>query len=81
MEQRLLEKLLEEIPHGEKHRYDEYIWFICSTFSVCIDGPRYRRRWLGKERPGRLQAASKSTLRNSKNLAWIQVHNVIHGID
>ena len=67
-EQHLLERLLAEIPDGEKNRYETLFLSARSktrmfTF-VWVGGLRYRRLWVAAGLRVRSQAGYKSTLKN-----------------
>lgn len=64
-EQHLLERLLAEIPDGEKNRYATSLC-LCDELPLMDvkDGPRYQRQWVVAALHVRLPPACKSILRN-----------------
>lgn len=66
-EQHLLERLLAEIPDGEKNRYAASLR-LCHTvtdgYNSYKDGPKYQRRWAVAVLHVRLPVAYKSILKN-----------------
>ncbi len=67
-EQHLLERLLAEIPEGEKNRYATSLCLrdglSTDGYNVYTDGPKYQRQWVVVALHVRLPVAYKSILRN-----------------